>query len=250
ITAMDNFFPPARGSFPKDAPARECLIRFGEAQPAGNLGTYRLWMTQATFNQWRDRPKLDNAPLDVTFVYGKDRIVYNAGALFAGSPFISPRYNTPNGELCGYLLVFPEDDRFLGETEIVLDWPDRDASKVEEQTVYWMAEQLGLPTLHRRFIHLHVNGRTEIDRGGVYEDAQQVNSAFLQSWFPQDPEGDLYKVEQWFEFFDAVSLRSVVNPTLQEFTTTGGVKKLARYRWNWLKRAIKDSANNYQNIFD
>src|SRR5262249_50279489 len=38
--------------------------------------------------------------------------------------------------------------------------------------------------------------------------------------------------------------------TLNRYTTTGGVKKLARYRWNYLVRAVNDSANDYQPVFD
>ena len=38
--------------------------------------------------------------------------------------------------------------------------------------------------------------------------------------------------------------------TLQQFTTTAGAYKLARYRWAWRKRAVVDSANNYTNFFD
>src|SRR5207249_2879928 len=40
-----------------------------------------------------------------------------------------------------------------------------------------------------------------------------------------------------------------VDATLEDFTTTGGAKKLARYRWNWRKRAVNDSANDYANLF-
>jgi len=33
--------------FPNDAPARECLVRWGDPAQGGNFGTYRIWMTQA-----------------------------------------------------------------------------------------------------------------------------------------------------------------------------------------------------------
>src|SRR5262249_6454944 len=50
----------ASASFPNDAPTRECLVRFGELQPAGNFPVYRIWMTQATLTTWNGRSKLDN----------------------------------------------------------------------------------------------------------------------------------------------------------------------------------------------
>src|SRR2546427_218291 len=60
----------ASSTFPNNAPTRECLVRFGELQPAGNFPVYRIWMTQATLTTWNGRSKLNNTPLDVTFVLG------------------------------------------------------------------------------------------------------------------------------------------------------------------------------------
>ena len=36
---------------------------------------------------------------------------------------------------------------------------------------------------------------------------------------------------------------------LMPYTTTGGVKKAARYRWNFMFRRTPDSANNFTNVF-
>lgn len=229
-------------------PANEALVRFGEARPSGSLGTYRLWLTQATFNRWSGRPKLDNAPLPATFVYNDERVVHEIGTLFAGSPHISPGYNTPSGNLCGYILVFPEDQPFLGATDVVLDWPGRDATAQQEPTAYWIARELGLPFNHRRYIRLHVNGVTETTRGSIYEDAQQVNGDLMDSWNPDLERGDLFKIEQWFEFSDSLGTSFVGPPRLANYTTTGDRKKLARYRWNWLKRAAPGSVNDYRSL--
>ena len=250
VRATDNSSIPASANFPSEAPARECLIRFGETQPAGSFGTYRFWMTQATFTQWNSRSKLDNTPHDVTFVYNNQRVIYNASAYFAGSPFISPGYSTPNGNLCGYTINLPSDDRFLGDTDVVLDWPGRDTTAIQEQMAYWIADQLNLPNNYRRFIHLHVNGVTEQQRGSIYEDVQQPGSEIINEWVPDDPDGDFYKIERWFEFSDSLTAIAYPEPTLEDFTTTGGAKKLARYRWNWLKRAAKGTVNDYTNIFN
>lgn len=250
LEATDSAAPAVTTRFPADAPLRECLVRFGETTPPGGFGTYRLWMTQAVFDRWRARAKLDNHPLDVTFVYGGERVIYNVGALYAGSPHISPGYTSPTGTPCGYVLLFPDDDRFLGATEVVLDWPGRDPSGVLEPAVYWMAQQLDLPYVHRRFIHLHVNGVTDQQRGTIYEDVQQINSRYLEAWAPDDPDGELFKIEQWFEFPDITARPTIIPPTLEKFVTAEGRLKLARYRWSWLKRAIRDSANAYDRLFE
>jgi hypothetical protein len=176
-------------------------------------------------------------PYDVTFIYNNQRAIYNA-AHFAGSPYQSG-YSTPNGNLCGYTLILPGDDRFLGDTDVVLDWPGRDTTAIQEQMAYWIADQLNLPNNYRRFIHLHVNGVTEQQRGSIYEDVQQPGSEIINEWVPDDSGGDFYKIERWFEFSNSLALLADPEPTLENFTTTGGAKKLARYRWNWLKRAAK-----------
>lgn len=245
VVAEDARSPAAASTFPE----QEALIRYGETRPGGKLGTYRLWMTQQTLNRWSSRPKLDNAPLPVTFVYNDQRVVHGVGALYAGSPHISPGYNSPQGNLCGYVLIFPEDQPFLGATDVVLDWPGRDATAQQEPMAYWIARELGIPFNHRRYIRLHVNGVTETSRGSIYEDAQQVNSDLMESWNPEGTDGDLYKIEQWFEFDDSGGTSVVIPPRLETYTTTGGVKKLARYRWNWLKRAARGSTSDYASLF-
>jgi hypothetical protein len=249
IQANDDAISPMSSRFPNGAPNRECLIRFGENQPIGSMGTYRIWMTQATYNNWANRSELNNTPLDVTFVYNNSRVIYNMEALYAGSPYISPGYNTPTGVLCGYTGSFPKDEPFLGTTEFVLDWPGRDNSAVEEQISYWIADQMGLPNNYRRYIHLHVNGVTDQSRGSVYEDVQQPGKDIINEWVPDDTDGQFYKIERWFEFSDGISLLSDLQPRLENYTTTGGAKKTARYRWNWLPRAVKGSANDYTNLF-
>jgi hypothetical protein len=250
VVARDAAAASATGSYPDAAPAVEALIRFGETRPAGRLGTYRLWMTQATFDRWSQRSRLDNSPLTVTFVYNDQRVLHGVGAIYAGSPHISPGYNTPAGNLCGYVLNFPDDDRFLGANDVVLDWPGRDNTAQQEPFSYWLARQLGLPFNHRRHIRLHVNGVTETQRGSIYEDAQQVNSDLIASWRPETPSGDLFKIEQWFEYNDNGGLTQVGPPRLENYTTTGGAKKLARYRWSWLKRAAGEGANDYRRLFN
>ncbi|HRY48486.1 MAG TPA: lamin tail domain-containing protein [Candidatus Paceibacterota bacterium] len=250
LEADDSASPPARATYPREVRGRECLVRFGETRPVGALGTYRMWMTQETFNLWSSRSKLDNTPLNVSFVYNDERVVHGVGALYAGSPHISPGYNTPSGNLCGYSLVFPSDEPFLGAKDVVLDWPGRDTTAMQEPIAYWIARELRISFNHRRFVHLHVNGVTDTQRRSIYEDAQQVNGDLIESWLPQDTDGDLYKIEQWFEFTDSVGTSHVGPPRLENYTTTGGKKKLARYRWSWLKRAVRGSANDYQSLFD
>ncbi len=251
IQAADASSPVGSTRFPDDAPTRECLIRFGDpVLSTGRVGTYRLWVTQATINRWTARERNSNDPLDGTFAYGTHRVVYNIGTLYSGSPWHTPGYNGPLGNICDYVVRFPADDDFLGDTDLVLASTgnlSNDSTAQREQTAFWMLQQLGVPTLYRRFFNLVINGQ---QRATIYEDAQQPGSDIIDTWYPDDADGDLHKIEDWFEFDDSGDTRlGNVDATLQDFTTTGGVKKLARYRWCWRKRAVKDSANDYVNLF-
>lgn len=247
IEAQDNANPRTSARFPADA--RECLVRFGDAVVANNFGNYRFWMTQTTLDRWIARERLSNHSLDGTFVYGNSRVVYNVGAQYAGSPYHAPGYNSPLGNACDYVLNFGDDDLLLGDNDINLIWPGNgggDGSLQREQTAYWLAYELGLPYTHRRHVNVIING---VRRGALLEDGQQPNRDMADQWYPEGAGGNLHKIQLWFEFDALASGFSAVGASLGNFTTTGGAKKLARYRWNWASRAFRETANNYTNLF-
>lgn len=248
IVAVDNASPPSGSVFPSDAPARECLVRWGDGLLAGELGTYRFWMTEATKNTWIAREKLSNELLDGTFVYGNFRAIYNAGGKYSGSPFHLTSINSPTGNPCDYRFGFPKDDRLLGGTDARVVMPGSygdDATQVREQTIYGIARQLDIPFYNRRFVHLFVNG---VRRGAVMEDVQQPNDDFIAQWFSGGENGTLHKGNDWIEFTDAAEFASWQRASFQRFTTTGGALKTASYRQMWQLRAA-DSMNDYTNLF-
>lgn len=257
IQATDGFAPAASALFPNDAPVRECLIHFGETIPTGNLPVYLIWMTQSTFNTWTARNRMNNLPNDVTFVVGNQRAIYNTQAHYAGSPYISPGYSTPAGNRCGYTIGFPADDVFLGDTELVIDWPGGHGGEntgVQEQMAYWIADRMGLAYSYRHYIRLQVNGVTDMQRGGVFEAVLQPSSEYVDIWSPDATEGQFFKIERAFECSDGGSLSADPEPQLQLFTTidpaSGNIiKKMERYRWNWLLRGSGNAAYDFTNLF-
>ena len=255
LTGFQQFFIVAtnalgsRASFPDDAPSRECNLRYGEASVSGALGQYHLWVSKTNVTRWTRRAKLANELIDTTFVYGSNRVIYNAGSQYSGSPFHAPSYDSPTGANCDYVLVAPPDDRFLGEEELNLLQPGNgggDGTGQAEQHAYWIADQLGLPHCHRRPILLWFNG---VKRGVVYEDAQQPNSDFIKQWFPDDSGGELHKIQLWFEFEADGSTFTQIGADLGNYLSRGK-KKLARYRWTWPLRGFGNYPNNYTNIYN
>lgn len=256
LQATDLGSPGVTGTFPHGAPGRECLVRFSESEPTGNFPVYRLWMTANTFNTWTARHNLDNSPNDITFVLGNRRAVYNVQARYAGSPYIAPGFNNPAGNRCGYSIGFPSDDRFLGSTDLVLDWPGghgNENTAIQEQMAYWMADRMNLAFSHRYHIRFFVNGVSDMQRGGVFEAVMQPGREFVQAWVPDDSDGEFYKIDRAFEFDDSGGLSADPMPRMQVYTTpdleNGGVmKKTERYRWTWIKRAY-ERAHDFTKIF-
>ena len=256
VFASDNASSVATATFPPDAPTHECLVRFGENLPTGNLPSYRFWMTRAAFTAWDTRNNLNNTLNDVTFVLGNHRVIYNAGATYAGSPYIGPSFDTPTGRLCGYTVEFPNDQPFLGDTALVMDWPGghgNETTAIQEQMAYWIAQQMNLAYSHRYFIRLTVNGVADMQRGGIFEAALQPAGEFLEQWSPGDSSGDFFKIDRAFEFDDSGERIADPEPQLRIYKTpdlvNGGVKKKTEtYRWFWMKRSF-ESANDYTNLF-
>src|SRR6185503_13398661 len=116
-----------------------------------------------------------------------------------------------------------------------------------EQAVYWFAEQLGLQFNHRRYVHFFFNG---VNNSTVFEDVQQPNGDVIDQWYPDDNGGGLYKMEVWWPNSSLGSIVSHYNWHLPLANyTRGSAKDLASYRWALLKRAVQDSANDYDDLF-
>ena len=101
-------------------------------------------VTQATQNRWTSRERTVTNRW-TTFVYGNQRAVYNIGTLYSGSPWHTPGYNSPVGNMCDYVAIFPADDLFLGTT-ISCSHPLATCSddSAQREQAAWMLGQLGL----------------------------------------------------------------------------------------------------------
>jgi hypothetical protein len=256
ITAQDSQGASSRFPALRDdnAPVREGVILFGDGNPGGGFGVYHLWITQTNVNRWVKLSDLSNESHDGTFVNGT-RIIYDAEGRFAGSPYHQD-FDTPYGALCHYKWTFPDDDKFLGATSFnKIHQPGNgagdDLTVQREQLANSFLRALGVPWLNRRYVAVYVNGHR---RGTLMEDAQTPDGDLVKEYFPDDNDGYLYKMQPWFECAPAPSGRSIGDNNeswcnLMPYTTTGGQKKTARYRYNFLVRRTPDSANNFRSVF-
>ncbi|HXJ59613.1 MAG TPA: lamin tail domain-containing protein [Verrucomicrobiae bacterium] len=247
-------FPPLRTD---NSPVREGLIHFGGAVPANSFGTYRFWITQQSITNWAAREVLSNEPIPGTFIYGNQRVIYDAGARYSGSPAhqdqAAPDFS-PTGTPNHYTIDVPGDDLVLGTDNLNKihgsgNNHHDDNTLVREVTAYWIGRQLGLPENYKRYMIMFINGAR---RGSLMEDTQVPNGDVIDGLFADDPEGDLYKLSIWYEFGPparVLSANGLAGCTLNNYTTTGGVKKRARYRWNWQGRAVHGTANDYTSVY-
>ena len=246
VEATDGHAAPLAARFPRPA-TRECLVRVGEAAFHANLKTTRLWLTSANLSAWIARSKLSNALIDCTVVHGDQRVIYNAGARYRGSPFIRPGYSAPNAGTPNLVFEVGKDDRLLNSTSFNIDGlePGKDNTAQRERMTFWLLEKLGGLFSYQRYTHLIVQGTRN---GTVYADVQAPNGDYLESWHPGADDGDFYEIDDWFEFNDTPAMVGNVNATLQNFTS-GGLKKKARYRWNWQKKSYDRDGDSAQGIF-
>ena len=237
-----------------NTPVHECLVMFGDGNPGGSFSVYHLWISQTNVTRWSSLSDLSNEAHDGTMVCGS-RVIYNLQARFAGSPY-HQGFDTPTGNLCHYKWIFNDDDKFLGATSFnKIHQPGNgagdDASLQREQLANSFLRALGVPWLYRHFVAVYVNGNR---RGLLMEDAQTPDGDVVKEHFPNDAGGWLYKMQPWFEFgpFPSGSAIPFNNNSwcnLIPYTTTGGVKKLARYRYDWEIRRTPGSANDFSPVF-
>ncbi|HTH46518.1 MAG TPA: lamin tail domain-containing protein [Candidatus Limnocylindria bacterium] len=246
VIAVDAAATPATSTFPSTnlvpvaLPSAEGYIRWDDPIPGGNFAHYHMWNSQASENQ-RSNP-LNNTYRDATLVYGGFRVIYNAGFRDKGSPY--------HGGGGSFAVINAADEPLLGATDRVFRSTGNggaESTGLRSQLSSWLGKQMGIPYLHSHYMQLWRNG------GQFYnltQDEETPTGDYAQHWFPSSDEGDFYKIAIWFEFQDDNSNFNGVSATLEPFKTTGGVYKLARYRFNWQTRGYGGTANNYTNIFN
>jgi regulation of enolase protein 1 (concanavalin A-like superfamily) len=257
VEAFDAGSPVAQSVFPLGAPQFEALVRFGDPVVSGGFGTYRQWFTASNVTAWINRPVLSNERILGTFVYGNFRAIYNIGSKYSGSPYHQGFPNPVTGG-CHYSVDLPLDDILLGTENFNKihapgNGPFDDNTNQREQVAYWLARKMDLPWNYRRFINMFVNGNRRGGTTHLMEDTETPGNDVVESRWPDDPDGHLYKLQPWFEVGDgngqSLGFGNQSWCLLVRFLSQGQYDK-ARYRWNYLVRAAKGTANDYTPVFE
>ncbi|MDP6635436.1 MAG: lamin tail domain-containing protein [Phycisphaerae bacterium] len=225
----------------------EAHVMFGQTPEAGTFGTYRFWMTEADRVEWANRQKFSDHPIHGTFVYGDFRAIYNAGGRFRGSPFIRSN-GDPESKNTSYVFYVPKDSRVIGSTSFNLDRLEGDSTKQRERISLWLADQVDTPFFNQRYVHLYVN---QNGKSTIYGDSHSPNDDFVNAYWSGGTDGELFKIDDWFEFNDNSQVSKEFNDNGQlRLYLTGGQKNQARYRWSWRKEPMGGFNDDYSLFFE
>ncbi|HOB97339.1 MAG TPA: lamin tail domain-containing protein [Verrucomicrobiota bacterium] len=234
IEAADAAAPPATSRFPGPAPTGmpvfECLVRFGDTLPPGVFGAYRIWVSSGNVARWQARPTRSNEPVDTTFTYDDYRTVYNAAVRYRGN---WREGGFEDYRLAAYMIEFPKTERVLGDTEIALDFislNQDNGTKQQEKHAYWMARQVDLASIAMRYVHVSVNGSALFRY-----DSFSPSRSLCSRWYGDD---DPHVYEQLYP-----------HEPFANYTTTGGVKKQAKYRYCMRKKVTTVPDDDFSPLY-
>jgi len=216
------------GPPPTGAPVLECLVQFGDTLSPGVFGTYRLWVSSTNVARWNARPTRSDEPVDTTFTYDDYRTVYNATVCYRGNWRSFNDYRN-----AAYMVEFPKTERVLGDTEVAIDFISLNGdngTKQQEKHAYWMARQVDLASIAMRYVHVSVNGSALFRY-----DSLSPSRTLCTSWYGDD---DPHVYEQLYP-----------HEPFGNYTTTGGVKKQAKYRYCMRKKVTTVPDDDFSSLY-
>ena len=235
VQATDGTVTPQASRFPEPPlpgmPGLECLVRFGETGNSDPFGTYRLWVTDRNAAALTARPRRSNEPVDCTFVYGNQRVIYNADMRYRGNWRTASDYS--DYRTAAYVVNMAPGTRFLGDTEVSLDFISLQGANrtlQQERHAYWMARELGMAAVALRFVHVSVNG-SSLFRHDFFSPSRGLCAA----WYGDD---DAHVYEQLYP-----------HEPFGHYATDGGVKKQAKYRYCMRKKHTAAPDDDFSAIY-
>lgn len=207
----------------------EVYILFGMTNGAAennSYGVFRYIMppsmdrntTAGAYWSW---DRMDNMYMDCTLIYNDSRIIPNAGTRLGGSIWTRPKPgsttfpwwdtgrmpNTFREMNQTFRFELPKKERLLGATFFQLDHmvnPSRgrqyygvsDPTFSIEAAAGWMARSIGLYAPRIHYMHLFGN---DYHKCNIMGDIMQPQDDFIETYFPDDAEGDTYEVKGWYE---------------------------------------------------
>ncbi|UCD51874.1 MAG: CotH kinase family protein, partial [Phycisphaerales bacterium] len=227
-----------------DVPNRTCLVRVGDALLDTRLATYRVWLSNDVINTFTSRANLSNELMDCTFVYNDSELYYNCGIRYRGSPFIRGGFGRDPRDRYAYRIDFNPEQKFRDREEINLDHTeDGNRGPLQERASYWFYQQMGLQYSMQEFVRPIINGNNH----GAYEDVQKIDGHYIDMWFPDDTEGHIHKIDDYFEYSVDGKSHSNLDEGLKYDSSHPLLKET--YRWGFEKRSHREH-DNWDHLFE
>jgi len=229
-----------------DVPNRTCLVRVGDSLLDTPFATYRVWMSNDVVKTFESRPNLSNELMDCTFVYNDTEVFYNCRIRHRGSPFLrngSGRSPEPYHRH-GFRIDFNPDQKFRSREEINLDGTEGGSrGPLQERASYWFYRKMGRQYSRQEYIRPILNGRTAHN----YEDVQKIDGDYIDEWFPNDNDGYIHKIDDYFEYNVEGTSHRNLDEGLKSDAQHPRLKEV--YRWGFEKRGHREN-DNWQHLLD
>ncbi len=211
-------------------PAKEdvwCLYQVEDWRPTSKLPIYRILLSHEADERLRSCNRMSNELEDCTFVLNESKAYYNCGIRTRGSGWT--RQNHPSDQ---YRIRFYADQRLQGVSEeINLDW-HADETRQKDRAVQHLLRELGrVPTSYLRYVHVRFNGGF----AALADEVQIVDADYVRLYWPDDSDGNLFKIDDHFEYDDWMGHTHTDAFLLWQGSDTGWTEtsEKEKYRWNW-----------------
>jgi hypothetical protein len=228
-----------------EVPERTCLVRVGDWSGATALATYRVWFSNDVINAFTSRPNLANELLDCTFVFNDTDVFYNARVRYRGSPFLRSGFGKNPLGRNALRIDFNPDQKFRRREEINLDNTEGGSrGPLQERASYWFYRKMGLQHSRQAYVRPVFNGNSYTG----YEDVRKIDGDYIDDWFPDDNEGYIHKIDDYFEY----TAGGTGFANLDEGLKYGDGKHPLipeTYRWCFEKRSHRED-DNWDHLFN
>ena len=221
---------------PREAPARDFVYQHSTPVSANSF-TFRVVHDPANWSRLNGRQLHSNQLLDATFVFNEDKVFYNVGTRYRGSPWNRP------GNPRMYRVSFGKDKTYRRRRKINLSRYGSGQNERAAGYAVWRNSTTSRPSAFNRATW----GRVRTTAGTWMMEAQDPwGPGLLRLWFPEDADGYLMKITGKQIFNDGGGHMSNL---LRWANWSNRGSRKSSYRWNFNHRT-RELEDNFQPLMD
>ncbi len=114
---------------------------------------------------------------------------------------------------------------------------------LQERASYWFYRQMGLQFSMQEYVRRIINGNNQAN----YEDVQNIEGDYIDMWFPNDADGYIHKIDDYFEYSADGTGFSNIDEGLHYDSSHPLLKET--YRWHFEKRGHRED-DNWDHFFN